>query len=75
MYPAEQSESLFVLWGTSTSTRVLPVQIQTIKSMIPQELDRRLDEFLTISWSGHRDGEPVGRIELRYHTWNDQKTF
>lgn len=61
-HPAEQSKPLFVLWGTSTGTRVLPVQIQTIKSMSPQEFDGRLDEFLTICRIGHHDGESKGKV-------------
>lgn len=49
-HPAEQSEPLFVLWGTPTRTGVLPVQIQTIKPVSPQEFDGGLDEFLTVGW-------------------------
>lgn len=58
-HPAEQSKPLFVLRRTSTGSRVLPVQIQTVKSMSPQKSDSRLDELLTISCSRNRDGEPA----------------
>lgn len=58
-HPAEQSKPLFVLRRTSTGSRVLPVQIQTVKSMSPQKSDSRLDELLTISCSRNCDGEPA----------------
>lgn len=32
--------------------------------MSPQELDGRLDELLTVGWSGHGDGEPAGKRNL-----------
>ena len=38
-HPAEQSEPLLVRWRTSTRPRVLPVQVQTVKAMSPQELN------------------------------------
>lgn len=55
---AEKSEPSFVLRGTSTRSRVLPVQIQTIESMSSQKFDGRLDERLPVGWTGHHDGEP-----------------
>lgn len=57
-HPAEQSEPLLVLRWTSTSSGILPVQIQTIKAMSPQEPDARLDEPLTVGSIGHHDGKP-----------------
>lgn len=57
-HPAEKSEPSFVLRGTSTRSRVLPVQIQTIESMSSQKSDGRLDECLSVGWSGHHDGKP-----------------
>ncbi len=59
VYLAEQSKPLSVLWSTSTRTVVVPVQIQTIKSMSPQEFNRRLHESLTVSWRGHHVREPA----------------
>lgn len=55
---AEKSKPSFVLRGTSTRSRVLPVQIQTIESMSSQKFDGRLDKCLSVGWSGHHDGEP-----------------
>lgn len=55
---AEKTKPSFVCRGTSTRSRVLPVQIQTIESMSPQKFDGRLDECLSVGWSGHHDGEP-----------------
>lgn len=55
---AEKSEPSLVLRGTSTRSRVLPVQIQTIESMSPQKFDGRLDKCLSVGLSGHHDGEP-----------------
>lgn len=55
---AEKSEPCFVLRGTSTRSRVFPVQVQTIKPMSPQKPDGRLDECLPVGCGGHHDGEP-----------------
>ncbi|KAG7229518.1 hypothetical protein INR49_031942, partial [Caranx melampygus] len=49
-------------YRTSTSSKVLPVQIQTIKSMSPEEFDGGLDECLAAGCCGHHDGEPAADI-------------
>lgn len=59
IYLAKQSEPLLVICRTSTSSMILPVQIQAIKSMSPQEFHGRLDECLTFVCSGHHGGEPA----------------
>ena len=54
LYLAEKCETLLVFWWMS---RVLPVQIQTIKVMSSQEFDGGLDECLTVCCCGHHCGE------------------
>lgn len=60
----QDGEALLILrWG-ATRARVLPVDIQTIKLVLTQELDHAVDEGLTIGSTGHHGCEPENRVRL-----------
>lgn len=52
-YLNQSGVELFVLSRASTGTGILPVNVQTIKLILPQELNHRLDESLAGSRGGH----------------------
>lgn len=70
-YLTQQSESLLVFWRTSTSTGILPVQIQTIKAMGPQKCDGGLNKRPPVFWCGHHDTKPRVKREISWR-WNKQ---
>ncbi len=72
-YLTEQSEPLLVFWRTSTGTRILPVQIQTIKTMSPQKSDGGLNKRLPVCWCGHHFSKPDEKFhedEINSYVWH-----
>ncbi|TNN21771.1 hypothetical protein EYF80_068116 [Liparis tanakae] len=55
---------LILRWG-ATRARILPVDIQTIKSVLTQELDHTGDEGLTVGSRGNHSCESGVRKTVR----------
>ena len=49
------------------SSRVLPVDVQTVEVVLTQELDHALDEGLTGGSATHHVHEPEGETEREFH--------
>lgn len=62
----QQSEALLVLWGAASCSGVLPVQVEPVKAVRPQELDGRLDKSVAVRFRGTHDAEPGTERERVY---------
>lgn len=64
-YLAEQSETAPVFGGAPSRPMVLPLQVQTIKAISPQDLDSRPNEALAAGFAGQHAGEPAAVVKRR----------
>jgi len=55
---AEHGVPLLVLGRAAPGPGVLPVQVQAVEAVGPQEADGGLDEPLAVGRGGHHDGKP-----------------
>ena len=59
-YFTQFSKSQFVLCGTITTSRVLKIQVNTIKAVFPQEVDGGYDKLTAVGLSGQHGCHLLG---------------